>query len=297
MTVPPRRKTSYTGAIGDPIVRFMAELARAVQFYRLYPPEHPYVKQAADVAFAACEVALNRQSPFTFGASETGVFVEGEVVPDIPSVVDELARTFLRLNIHSFTVSRGITSSEIKDFVIRFGQLENDAIQGTLEAGAIESLGRDNAHIEINTYSYEKVLAREGELLRKVKDVASETGEDEIDLLDMLLERGGGVGGAGGRQLSDAVSANPGQVASLLVRGLQEAIETAGLEVDSLMQAGGLLDTGAQAGDVEGLQEVQERMLGFFDKIGSAMVMHRKASLSEVKSAVSAIVSLSLIHI
>lgn len=292
MTVPPRRKTSYTGAIDDPIVRFVAELARAVQFHRLYPPEHPYVKQAADVAFAACEVALNKQSPFTFGASETGFFVEGEVVPDAPSVVEELARAFLRLNIHSLTVSRGVSSSEIKDFVVRFGQLENDVIQGVLETGAIESLGRESTHIDINTYSYEKVLAREGELLRKVKDVASETGEDGIDLLDMLLERGsGGIGGTAGRQLSEAVSVNPGQVASLLVKGLQEAAQAAGLEVDSLIQTGGILEAGAGKNDVEGLQEVQERMLGFFDKIGSAMALHKKAGLNEVRDALGAIVS------
>jgi serine phosphatase RsbU (regulator of sigma subunit) len=292
MPVPPRRKTSYTGAIGDPIVRFAAELARAVQFHRLYPPEHPYVKQAADVAFAACEVALNKQNPFTFGATNAGFFIEGEVVPDIPTVVEELARAFLHLNVHSLTITRGITSSEIKGFVVRFGQLENDAIHGTMAEGAIERLGRESAHIEINTYSYEKVLAKEGDLFRKVKDVAAETGEDEIDLLDMLLERGGSdMGGAGGRQLSDAVHANPGQVASLLVKGLQETIEAAGMNVDDLMQSGGILETDTPAGDVEGLGELQERMLGFFDKISSAMTVHKNAGMGDVKNAIGAIVS------
>ena len=78
MPIPPRRKTSYTGAIEDPIIRFAAELARAVQFHRLYPPNHPYVREAASNAIGACEIALNRKNPFTVGASEIGFFVEGE---------------------------------------------------------------------------------------------------------------------------------------------------------------------------------------------------------------------------
>jgi DNA-binding response OmpR family regulator len=292
MPVPPRRKTSHTGAINDPIVRFAAELARAVQFHRLYPPEHPYVKQAADVAYAACEVALNKQAPFTFGVSDAGFFVEGEVIPDAPSVVEELAKAFIRLNIHSLTVSRGIAASEIKDFVVRFGELENATLQGDMEEGAIEALGRQNPHIDINTFSYEKVLAKEGDLLRKIKDVAAKTGEDEIDLLDMLLERGGGeLDGAGGKQLSEAVTSDPGQIASLLVRGLQEAVQATGQDVEDLLETGGLLKAGASGGETEGFQELQERMVGFFDKIGSAMALHKKAGLSDVRGAVEAIVS------
>ena len=289
MPVPPRRKTSYTGAIEDPIIRFAAELARAVQFHRLYPPEHPYVVQAADTAHAACEVSLNKQNPFTLGGSEVGFFVEGELVPDAPLVVEELSRTLVRLNIHSVTVNRGVTKSEIKDFVVRLGEIENKAIQGTMEPGTIDALNRAFSHIDVNTFSYEKVLAKESELLRKVKDVAAETGEDGIDLLDALLG-GGGPGGAGGQKLSEAVTGNPGEIASLLVRGIEEAASAAGEDISNLTQAGGILSAAGEGGSV-GLEQLQSRVVEFFDRIGSAMAFHKKAGLSEVKDAIEAIVS------
>lgn len=292
MPVPPRKRTSLTGAIDNPIVRFAAEIARAVQFHRLYPPEHPYVRDAAGTAYAACEVAFNKQNPFTFGATETGFFVEGEPVRDVPSVVEELARAFMRLGIHSVTVSRGVTESEIKDFVVRLGELENAAIQSTLEPGAVEALGTQSSHIDLNTFSYEKVLSREGELFRKVKDVAAETGEDELELLDTLLRGGQGeLGGAGGERLSQAVMGDPSGIASLLVKGLEEAVSESGEEMDSLLKAGGLLGEETEEPDGAGAGKVQSRALSFFDRIGSAMAMHKNAGMADVRSALRAIVS------
>jgi len=288
MPIPPRRKTSFTGAIQDPIIRFAAELARAIQFHRLYPPEHPYVKDAAGVAYAACEVALNKHNPFTLGASEAGFFVEGEVIYDVPSVVEELARAFLKLNIHSLSISRGITEEQVKDFVIKFGELENSAIQGTLEPGEIDSFGKKLNHVEVNTYSYEKVLATEGDLLRKVKDVAAETGEDEIDLLEMLTHAGEGeLGGVGGARLSEAAMASPSQVATLLVKGIEEAVSTMGQDISNLAQAGGILGSEVETENIQ----LHEKVLAFFDKIGSAMALHKKAGLSDVKESLAAIVS------
>ncbi len=292
MPIPPRRKTSYTGAIEDPVVRFAAELARAVQFHRLYPPEHPYVVKAAEAAYAACEVAFYKQCPFTIGGSEIGFFIEGELVPDVPVVVEELGKMFVRLNVHSVTFNRGITQDEIKEFVVRMGQLENAAVQGTMERGSIEELNALVPHIDVNTFSYEKVLAKEGDLLKKVKDVAAETGEDEMDLLDMMLGgKGGEVGGAEGRKLSDAVMSTPGDVASLLVKGIEEAIADSGEDAGVLAGAGGILRSEDEA-DASTVGRLKERLLGFFDRIGSAMAIHRNAGLGQVREALGAIVSL-----
>jgi CheY-like chemotaxis protein len=287
-----RRKTSITGAIEDPILRFAAELARAVQFHRLYPPEHPYVKTAAETAYAACEVAFNKQNPFTFGATDAGFFIEQEVVPVPPSVVEELAKALKELNIHSLTVRRGVSETEIKDFVVKLGELENAALQGTLEESRLGELKDTCPHIDINMFSYEKVLATEGDLLKKVKDVAAETGEDEMDLLDMMLGgRGGEVGGVGGRKLSDAAVSMPGDVASLLVKGLDEAIADSGEDLGVLAKAGGILESDDPA-DASAVGKLKERLLGFFDRIGSAMAIHKNAGLGQVREALGSIVSL-----
>jgi len=287
-----RRKTSLTGAIEDPILRFAAELARAVQFHRLYPPEHPYVKSAAETAYAACEVAFNKQNPFTFGATEAGFFVEQEAVSDPPSVIEELARALRLLNMHSLTVKRGITETEIGAFVLKLGELENAALQGTLEQGAVEALSSACPHIDVNMFSYEKVLATEGDLLKKVKDVAAETGKDEIDLLDMMLAgRGGEIGGVGGRKLSDAAVSAPGDVASLLVKSLDEAIAQSGEDLGMLAKAGGILKSEDEA-DASAVGRLRDRLSAIFDRIGSAMAIHKNAGLGQVRDALGAIVSL-----
>lgn len=289
----PRRKTSYTGAIEDPIVRFAAELARAVQYHRLYPPEHPYVKTAAGSAHAACEVAFNKRSPFTLGASEAGFFVEGEMVQDVPGVVADLAKMFGRINIHSMTFARGVTEPQIRDFVVGLGRLENAAVQGTIEQAAIEELTRNTPHIEINTYSYQKVLTGEGELLDKVKDVAAQTGRDGIELLDVLLEDGAeALSGASGRRLSDAAASRPGEVASLLDKVLPQVLTALGQDEDNLSDSGGLLNIEAGEGSPQIVRDLHKKVVALFDRIGAAMAMHKKVGISEASSALETIVSM-----
>lgn len=291
MPIPPRRKTSYTGALEDPIVRFTAELARAVQFHRLYPPNHPYVKKAAGAAIAACEIALNKKNPFTIGASEIGFFIEGELMPDIPVTVTELGKAFLRINVHSITVSRGVTEDEVRAFVVKLGELETAAVQGSVGEGAIVELSRSAPHIDVDMFSYEKVLSKEGELLEKVKHVSAETGEDGLALLDKLLDGGSELGDTDGKLLAEAAAWNPGEVAALLMKGMTEVVSASGKDGESLARAGGLINLDAAGSGDAGLEELQSRVVGFFDKVGSAMTAHKGATLGEVRKTLGAIVS------
>ncbi len=293
MPIPPRRRTGYTRVSQDPRLRFAAELARAVHFHRLYPPKHSYVINSTATVHSAYEVALEKESPFTIGTLEGEFFIGGERVHDVPSVVTDLVSIFMRLDLQSVTFHHGMTQEEMKKFVVKFGELDTAAMKAATEEGALDALSAECPNISLDIYSYEKVLTTEGDLFRKVKDVATQTGEDGAELLDRLLEEGGEgeMGGASGRMLSDAVVGNPGTVASLMAKGLEETLAETGEEQDEVISSGGILKVDPSGKKFKKLYKLQQHMVGMFSKISSAMALHRKAGMKEVTKTLRGIVS------
>jgi HD-GYP domain-containing protein (c-di-GMP phosphodiesterase class II) len=113
-----------------PVEHFLKAFMAATRSFAFYPPEHP----ASRAALAELEGAL----PGVIGEGESLVIglVSGElVVNGLPpeaqvSFGERLAQAIARHNMEKLTIFRGITSEELKNFMIIFGKERADGHEG-----------------------------------------------------------------------------------------------------------------------------------------------------------------------
>ncbi|MFH1422212.1 MAG: SpoIIE family protein phosphatase [Planctomycetota bacterium] len=281
----PTKKRGLTRVIEDPILKFIMELGRAIEFFRLYPETHPYVLQAFTSVYESAETALRKATPFTFGVSSEGIFVQGEKLDEIPTVLNPLAHMFKRLSISSLAIQAGIREDELGAFVKLVSDRDQMSMRGEeVEVNTAEIL-RQFKNIEVNTYTYEQVTSQEGKLLKKVKDVAKTTSVDSLHVLDMLLKGSKleEVEGAEGANLTAAIENNPEEVACFIKDVIKEAVEESGMSPEAAAKAGGVLAD-------EKLEPLRTLSLAPFNKVALSLVAHKDSLITELKEKLNRVI-------
>jgi serine phosphatase RsbU (regulator of sigma subunit) len=280
-------KSSVTKAIEDPVLKFAVELGRAIEFYRLYPPTHPYVTQSFASAFESAQRALQKASPFSFGVSTDGFFIQGEKLKDVPSVVASLGVIFRRLSISSIAIGAGVGQDELSSFIRLISERDLKSLKGEETQITAPEATNQFKNIEVNTFSYEEVTSQEGRLFKKVRDVTKTIKIDGEQLLQLLLQKGkmADIEGAGGASLSAAVESNPEEIAHFVASALKEVSLERGVSPEEAAK----LSTTVLSEKLESLRNLSFAPL---DKIATSLIIHKDSQISELKEHLQNVICL-----
>jgi len=284
-------KQGATKSVEDPILKFVTDLGRAVEFHRLYPPNHPYALQSFTSTFESAKTALQKSSPFTLGVSADGFFIQDEKLKDVPSVVASLGAILKRLSISGITVGARLSQDELSSFIHLISERDLKALRGEDAQIAETDTLNQFPNIEINSFSYEQVTTKEGRLFRKVRDVTKAIKVDGEQLLQLLLTKGAtaDIEGASGASLSDAVQNNPEKVASFVASALKEAVSEGGLTAEEVATASTAISS-------EKLESLRRASFAPFEKIATSLAIHRESQISELKEHLGNVIRLLPAH-
>ncbi len=126
----------------DLLKQIVMGLAGAFKGLRLYPPDHPSVRNQMQNLLQRLQAALQSRDQLKMGLLEDTLFLgEHLFVHDTPAA-DDLGRLLKELEIDALEFSRGITEDEIRHFLAILGQSEfkGEELQEIFEAKGIEHI-------------------------------------------------------------------------------------------------------------------------------------------------------------
>jgi len=204
---------------------FVTDFARAVQFRKMYPPNHPFIKDGSVRAHKSLLKAFDFRSPITFGAGPEGFFVGDEKLAEVPAACRELAMTLRRIGLDTISLSRGIDEDEVATLATELADADRRALKGDEIQIEAEDIRRRYRNVDVNAFRYERITTRETKILDKVKERAQELGEDELQVIEHLLTGEGGedLSEMGGKMLLELLEADPERASELLQQTLLNA--------------------------------------------------------------------------
>jgi serine phosphatase RsbU (regulator of sigma subunit) len=280
-------KPSVTKAVEDPLLKFVVELGRAIEFYRLYPPDHPYVTRSFASTFESAQRALQKASPFSFGVSATEFFIQGEKLKEVPSVVASLGVIFRRLSISSIAIGASVGQDELSSFIRLISERDLKSLKGEETQISAPEVTTQFKNIEVNTFSYEEVTTQEGRLFRKVRDVTKTAKIDGEQFLQLLLQRGkmADIEGTGGASLSAAVESDPQAIAFLVASALKETASEGGISPEEVAKPSTVVSS-------EKLESLRSLSFAPLDKIATSLIIHKDSQISELKEHLQNVICL-----
>jgi len=204
---------------------FVSDFGRVIQFYKLYPETHPFIKEGSERAFQKLVELFMKRKKVTIGVAEGSLFIEDKQVPAPPISCKELIGIFERLQISSVILSSGITRDEFIGFIKDIVAADKRVLSGEM-LDSQEAL-RTYPHIEHNLFSYKKVTTKEDEALEKVKETAQILGRDEADIIDMFLSTADHeLDSMGANMILGIMEDDPDRFSSLVLEALKKAEES-----------------------------------------------------------------------
>ncbi|MFO7976052.1 MAG: HD domain-containing protein [Candidatus Hydrogenedentota bacterium] len=127
---------------------FLQSLDKARKHARIYPPEHPYVRESRERLAASLDELLLVHDSITVSLLEGEVFVETCRMPDNDGLMQPMIADLAHRQLLSFTFLSGITSDELMHFVLlsvaKSSELEGfDGLEAALQSKGV-------THILIN---------------------------------------------------------------------------------------------------------------------------------------------------
>jgi serine phosphatase RsbU (regulator of sigma subunit) len=285
-------KQAATKSVEDPVLKFVVELGRAIEFYRLYPPNHPYVTKSFASAFESAQKAFQKSSPFTFGVSADGFFIQDEKLKDVPSVVSTLGVIFKRLSISGVAVGQGVTEDELSSFIRLISERDLKSLKGEEAQVSQQEPLTQFPNIEINTFSYEQITTKEGRLFQKVRNITKTIKVDGEQLLQLLLAKSSAADleGAGGASLSTAVQTDPQTIASFVASALKKASQETGMSPEEAAKPSMTISP-------EKLELLRSLSFAPLEKIATSLAIHRETQISELKEHLENVIRLLPAHL
>jgi hypothetical protein len=106
----------------DDVVRFLTQLAQAVQKFAMYPQGHPALESVADSVCGALEEVLARREVFSVGVGSSQLVVEDGETADDNDRFRGLAGRLHRHQLSAFSFTRGIGHTEVTEFLDRVSE-------------------------------------------------------------------------------------------------------------------------------------------------------------------------------
>lgn len=97
---------------------FLRNFDKARKRARIYPPEHPYLKESRELLTASLDDLLLVHESITISISEGDVFVEGCHIPDDDGLLEPMISDLTRRELVSITFLPGVASDELTTFIL-----------------------------------------------------------------------------------------------------------------------------------------------------------------------------------
>ncbi|HOD51932.1 MAG TPA: HD domain-containing protein [Candidatus Hydrogenedentes bacterium] len=97
---------------------FLRNLDKARRRARIYPPEHPYVRESQELLAGALDELILVRDSVTLSISEGDVFIEGRHIPDDDGMMEHMISDLARRDLVSITFLPGISGDELMAFIV-----------------------------------------------------------------------------------------------------------------------------------------------------------------------------------
>ncbi|MCO5165877.1 MAG: hypothetical protein M9894_05860 [Planctomycetes bacterium] len=187
----------------------LASLQKAIQFFRLYPPEHPLCGQTVEETVRAVREFLERHGALEVQIQRDGVAFRGEQILEEQGRATDFSFLLYPEGIRSLSFDHGVESREVHQFVETLSG-QDPAL--TAEQDLLDALWRrEFSHIHYLTFDQLSPAA-----LRAHHDSTLATMARRIDALAGAAQRGTPEGDAALRRLLEAPPALPPDDPALL---------------------------------------------------------------------------------
>jgi hypothetical protein len=117
-----RSEAKETAQLPDEVVRFLTQLAQAVQKFAMYPQGHPALGSIADSVCGALDEVLANREVFSVGVGSRQMVVEDGETAEDNDRFRSLAGRLHRHQLSAFSFTRGIDQNEVTEFLDRVSE-------------------------------------------------------------------------------------------------------------------------------------------------------------------------------
>jgi hypothetical protein len=208
------------GASAPPLVRALQAFYRAYQKTAIYPPGHPAVPQALQLATADFEAALRDTPSLRVAVARDQLRVRNQPLSEATDALRSLALLLNDLAVAALELEAGLTFEELETFLRALTRARKEGQRGeALVAALAETRVR---HIGVVALDYERLSFVEG---RRKREASSDRVWDSLTAF--LSDSGDPSAGVSAEQLAAEVSReiedHEGVGVGLLRKGIQRA--------------------------------------------------------------------------
>ncbi|MHC5018658.1 MAG: PP2C family protein-serine/threonine phosphatase, partial [Planctomycetota bacterium] len=198
---------------------FLVVFNKAIRLTRLYPENHPQMQNGLADAHAAYEKMVGRLPRVILGARGGDLLIGNKAVRDVSMGIQDLYKLFNELEIESLIIERGASP----DVVLGFMKLliSNDPEE---DEGLPYRDWDEVPCFRVNDIAYNMVAGSE----TVVEKAAVGEGVGDATLVTKLVSPDGFLDSTEGSELRRLLESNPGAVATLVRRAIDEKVEEAG---------------------------------------------------------------------
>ncbi len=202
-------------------LRFLVSFNKAIRLARLYPMGHPLLKDGLVEAFGLYVKMAEKLPRLTIGARGGDLYLGNVAVRDVSVGVSQLFGLFNDRGVESLILAHGADEAELVGFIRLFAARdpENDPDLPYKDWGEVP-------HFRVNDIAYRMVAGDEA----VVDKAAAGESAGDTTLLGHLTADQAFAGTAEGKELMRLLQTNPGSVATLIKRAVEDMVRTGGAE-------------------------------------------------------------------
>ncbi|MCI0343382.1 MAG: PP2C family protein-serine/threonine phosphatase [Planctomycetales bacterium] len=202
-------------------LRFLVSFNKAIRLARLYPMGHPLLKDGLVESFGLYVKMAEKLPRLTIGARGGDLYLGNVAVRDVSIGVSQLFGLFSDRGVESLILSHGADEPELVGFIRLFATRNPEAHPDLpyREWGQVP-------HFRVNDIAYKMVAGDEA----IVDKAAAGESAGDASLLGHLTADQAFAGTAEGKELMRLLQTNPGSVATLIKRAVEDMVRTQGAE-------------------------------------------------------------------
>lgn len=238
--------------LSDEVVRFLTQLAQAIQKFAMYPQGHPALGSVADSVCSALEEVLASREMFSVGVGSRQLVIEDGETAEDNDRFRSLAGRLHRHQLSAFSFTRGIDQNEITEFLDRVSA-EPELSEHPIGLTPPSELPRWR-HLRLQPIHYDRLGLAVGEPAgtRSTGNGAEGVGHEGAE-----AGNGAGAYAGGGEEPGDEAADNSSQAGPVdLWRGFARAA-LVGHDVEQLAGLAGLGEA-RRLNDTEEPEDVRE---------------------------------------
>ncbi|RMG08892.1 MAG: hypothetical protein D6731_20895, partial [Planctomycetota bacterium] len=194
---PPARRAAKSSPLASSALRVLTELQKGIGYFRLYPREHPFCREAVERTHALFAAHHEQFGALAVRIQREGVFLEETLLLPETASLDSLSWLLYPEGIRSLTFERGLTAREVYEFIAALSPQEETEL--SLGNDLLSTLWRrEFAHIQYLTYDqlspaglrnvHDPTIADLAARIRELVALSGGDGADDAELQRVLAE-------------------------------------------------------------------------------------------------------------